>query len=198
VLPVLGRPEEARAIAEETVTAARAHGNPFYVATALMGHARSFAETDPARALDAMRQALVYSRDHCLVLGETIITREAAGLEAVHGEPGQALALFKTAIEALNRAADVSNMAIAFADLAVFFDRIDQPYISATIYGASHHGDLGLVTNLANGLDHLRTALGKTRFYECVAAGAAMEYSEAVQYARHQIQLAGRRLADSP
>ena len=37
MLPEVGRAEEARAIADETVTAARAHGNPFWIAFALCG-----------------------------------------------------------------------------------------------------------------------------------------------------------------
>ena len=39
------------AIAEETVAAARAHGNPFLICFALDGYGRAFAQTDPARAL---------------------------------------------------------------------------------------------------------------------------------------------------
>ena len=66
MLSVVGRADEARAIAEETLTAALAHGNPFFVAGALSGYGRAFAETEPVRALDAIREALAYSREHRL------------------------------------------------------------------------------------------------------------------------------------
>jgi hypothetical protein len=194
VLPVLGRAEEARAIAEEAVTAARAHGNPFWLAAALSGYGRCFAETDPVRALDAFRQALVHTREHRLVAWDAILSREAAGLEGVHGDLDRAVALFATAIDSLQRAGDVGNLVVAFADLVVFFDRVEQPSIAATIYGAStHHGDIGWVVSLPNVLEHLRTVLGETAFNTCIATGAAMDIGEAVQYALDQLEVARRR-----
>jgi hypothetical protein len=39
------------------------------------------------------------------------------------------------------------------------------------------------VAGLAAVVDHLRGVLGRTRFEECVNAGAAMEMSEAIRYA---------------
>ena len=137
VLPVVGRVDEAQALAEEAVTAARAHGNPFWIAGSLAAFGRAFADADPTRALDAMRQALVVTHDHRLVLWEAIVSREAAGLEAVHGDPSQALTLFETAIDSLHRAGDVGNTAFALADLAVLFDRLERPEIAATLTGPS-------------------------------------------------------------
>ena len=92
------------------------------------------------------------------------MAREAAGLEAVHGDLGRALALFDTAIDSFHRAGNVANMAMTFADLAVLFDRIERPEIAATLYGAStHHGDIGWVLNLPAVVDHLREVLGEIR-----------------------------------
>ena len=86
-------------------------------------------------------------------------------------------------------------MAVAFADLTVLFDRLEQPDIAATLYGASsRHGDLGWVLNLPTAVDHLREVLGQSVFHDRVAAGAALEVRDAVQYAQHQIRLAGGRL----
>ena len=62
MLPAAGRAAEARAIVDETLAAARAAGNPLYLAYALAGYGRTFAETDPARALDAYREGLDYCR----------------------------------------------------------------------------------------------------------------------------------------
>jgi predicted ATPase len=192
VLPVVGRADEARTLAAETVAAARAHGNPFFVAGALSGFGRAFAETGPVRALGAIRDALDYSREHRLLVWEAVLSREAAGLEAAHGDPDQALELFETAISALQRASDVGNSAVAFAELAVLFDRLEQPDIAATLYGASaRHGDIGWVLNLPTVVAHLRDELGQTAFDDRVAAGTAMDFSDAVQYAQHRIRLAG-------
>ena len=103
--------------------------------------------------------------------------------------------MFETAIALLQRASDVGNSAVAFAELAVLFDRLEQPDIAATLYGASsRHGDIGWVLNLPTVVDHLREVLGQTAFDDRVAAGTAMDFGDAVQYAQHQIRLAGGQL----
>ena len=52
----------ARAIADETLAAARAHGNPFWIVDALSGYGRAFAETDPLRAME-LGDAVRYARE---------------------------------------------------------------------------------------------------------------------------------------
>ena len=197
ILPVVGRTAEAMAVAEKTLTAARAYGNPYWIALALYGYGRAFTATHPARALTGLRQGLAYSQEHRLLFRATRIAQELAVLEAVHGQLDKALELFDATIDSLYRAGERTTLAAALANLAVFFDRREQPEIAATVYGTSaHHASTILVINLPGALTHLRAVLGKAVFEDCVAAGAAMEPAEAVQYARHQIQLARRQLSD--
>ena len=187
------------AIAEETLTAARAHGNPFWVALALSGSGRALTLSDPAQALTILRQGLDYTRQHRLPFWEAGIARHAAPLEAVHGDLNQALALFDTTIDSLHRAGNVASLAVTLATLAGFFDRIEQPEVAATIYGTSaHHAGINTVINLPAVLHHLRAALGDTVFDACVATGAAMEPPDAVHYARHHIQLTRHQPGDTP
>ena len=82
-----------------------------------------------------------------------------------------------------------------YADLAVFFDRIEQPEVAAALYGASnhHHSSRPLLSRLRTVEDHLREMLGNSAFNEHAAAGAALELADAVRYARDQIHLARRR-----
>ena len=199
-LPTVGRGEEAMAIAEETVTVARADGNPYWIAFALVGYGRAFAESDPGRALTVLRQGIVYTREHRLPLFEAVIARDAAGLEAVHGDLEQGLVLFEAVIDSLHRAGNVAHLAATLANLAVFFDRIEQPEIAATIYGTSTHNASNssstMVINLVAVVDRLRVVLGEVVFDTCVAVGAAMEPAETVHYARQQIQFARRQSAD--
>ena len=194
-LPSEGRSDEAIAIAGDTIRLARGRGNPFWIAHALVGYGRAFAEADPSRALDALREALDYTRDHRLQYWEALIAREAATLEAAHGDRDDALALFDTTIDLLHRAGNAATLAATLANLAVFFDRIEQPETAAIIYGANaRHASINMVISLPTVLNHLRTVLGQTDYDECVAAGAAMEHIDAVHYARDQIQLARQRL----
>ncbi len=194
-LPVEGRGAEARAIAEEMLATARAHGSPSWIAWALYGYGRAFVETDPLRALDAFRQGLAYTRGHRLPFTEEAIAQDAAGLEAVHGDLAEGLELFDTTINRLHQAGNVADVAGTLATLAGLFDGFERPEIAATIYGASNRlGNAVWVINLTRVVEHLRTVLGASRFEECVAAGAAMDLGDAVRYARDQIQLARAEL----
>jgi predicted ATPase len=197
-LPSAGRTEEARAIAEDTLAAARAHANPWCIGLALMGSGRAFAQADPARALRILRDGLVYAEEHRLLLFEATIALEAAALEAVHGDLGQALALFDAALDSLHRAGNLASLGGVLANLAVFFDRLDQPDIAATLYGASSTNQaVSLwVLDLPAVMDSLRAALGDAAFDQCAATGAAMDLADAVGYARHHIELARRQAAN--
>ena len=116
--------------------------------------------------------------------------RDAARLEAVLGDPEQALALFDTALEYFHRAGDLAQLPSVFAYLAGFFDRFGAPEVAATVYGASTHGRFNSAPSVAT---RLRSALGDAAFDQAVAAGAAMDTGEAVRYARQQIRHARRQ-----
>jgi predicted ATPase/class 3 adenylate cyclase len=190
VLPAVGRAEEAMAIAEEAVTAARVHANPHLITFALYGYGQAFGQAEPGRALGALREGLAYAGEHRLLLWEPLLAREAAGLEAVHGGREEALSLFDAAIESLHRAGNIPNLAFTLASLAVFFDRIDRPEAAATTYGAStKQAGIDDVVNLHGALEHLRSVLGAA-FGDCADTGAAMGLADAVRYARREIQLA--------
>ena len=120
-----------------------------------------------------------------------LTAREAAGLEAVHGDLETGLGLFDAAIDSSHRAGNVTVLATTVAALAVLFDRLDRPDIAATVYGTStHEASNAVAIGLATAVEHLRATLGDTVFDDCVATGAAMEPGEAVQYVRAQIQTA--------
>jgi hypothetical protein len=198
VLPIAGRAEEARAIAEDTLAAARAHGNPFFVAMALLGSGRAFAKADPARALRLLRDGLAYAQQHRLPYFEAATAPDVAALEAVHGDPGQALALFDTALDRLQRAGNVPTLGETLAYLAVCFDRFERPDVAATLYGASINPFQAIIStvDLSASVDHLRAALGDAAFDQCTSTGAAMDLADAVSFARHHIELVRRQAAN--
>jgi predicted ATPase len=197
-LPLAGRDEEARAIAEDTLAAAWAHANPFCIALAHSGAGWAFAPADPARALRILRDGLAYAQEHRLPLFEASIALQAASLEAVHGDPKQSLALFDAALDSFQRAGNVTNVAVTLAFLGVWFDRFDKPDVAATLYGASttNRAVSQLVVDLPAVVDHLRAALGDAAFDQCADAGAAMDLADAAGYARHHIELARRQSAN--
>jgi tetratricopeptide (TPR) repeat protein len=197
MLPAIGRADEAMAIAEEAVAEARAHGNPFWICCALYGYGRAFAETDPTRALTALREGLFFAREHRIQYYEARISRNAAHLEASYGDLEHALALFETAIDSFHRAGDHATLATSLAYLAVLFERIERPEVAATIYGTStHDASNSKVVNRPGAVGRLQATLGDIVFDQCVAVGAAMERADAVRYARDQIQATRREIAD--
>ena len=196
ILPAAGRAEEARAIAPEALTVARTHANPFWIASALIGAGRAFADTDPARALDALRQALTLSQEQRIPYWEARAAQVAANLETLHGDPEKGLDLFAAVITSYHLAGNHTDLATSLAGLAVYFDRAGQPETAATLYGTtSSYPATARVPNLAATVEHLRTLLGPTVFDEHVAAGASMEQGDAVAYARQQIRTACAGLA---
>ncbi len=197
VLPGVGRSDEARALAEPALTAARALDNPYWIAFALTGYARAFADSDPALAMDTMRDALEYDRQQRLVFFEVNLIRDMGGLHEALGKTEQALELLDTAAATFHRAGNHASIATTLGLVAVLFSRLEQPEIAATIYGISTQHGTSMVVQLPEVIDELRDALGAERFDGCVAAGHAMEFDAAMEYVRAEIASARRVLAAS-
>jgi tetratricopeptide (TPR) repeat protein len=197
VLTGVGRDEEARtlaaeAIPEDSLAVPHPDAIPDVLALAFAsGHGLPYARSDPQRALSALRQALVYCREHRLIATEGFIAYRAAGLEASHGDADTALDLFDLAIDGLHRAGDQVNLAQALGSLADYFERVEQAEPAARIYGASTHSpSIAVVPGLQATVQQLRTVLGDPDLDRYVAAGAAMQTGDAVAYARQQIRRA--------
>ncbi len=135
VLPNLGRSGDAIALTDDLMTAARASANPFWIAYAYDGCGRAYTESDPQRALDNFRDGLAYTRQHRLPLFEAAIAMSSAWLEAVHGDLDEALDLFTTSLDSFHQSGNTTDLDLTFAYLMVFFDRIEQPEVAATLSG---------------------------------------------------------------
>jgi hypothetical protein len=126
-------------------------------------------------------------------LWEAFIGRDLAALEARHGSVESALSALRAAVDMHHRNGDAANLSTTLVYLAVLFDRIELPDVAATLYGtASGHGAIGMVVGLADLLDRLRAVLGSEAFDAAVASGEAMTLTDAVPYARREIERAGR------
>jgi tetratricopeptide (TPR) repeat protein len=198
-LPVVGRAEEARALADEALRVALAHRNPVYIAWVLIATGRVFADSDPARALDAFRQALTVTQEERIPFLEARVAWEAANLETIQGDLDHGLELFDTAIDACHRGGNIADLSMVLSELAVFFDRAGKHDTAAIVQGSSNRYPTDIyVIGLSAAVDHLRGVLGETVFEGCVATGAAMEIGDAVAYARHEIEEARRQIRDAP
>ena len=160
---------------------------------ALAGHGRAFADTDPARARRALREGLELARENQLTSHEAYVAFDAARLEAVHGDIGQALQLLDFALDTYHRVGDPATVGVALAYLAILFDRTGPPAAAATLYGASTRTESNsVVVGLPDVVSRLRSQLGHAVFDASAATGAAMDFGEAVAYARQLIRVTGR------
>jgi predicted ATPase/DNA-binding CsgD family transcriptional regulator len=195
-----GRTEEALALTEQSVAAARAIGNPYWIAYALWIAGMAFSRADARRALAAWDEGMSFVRDQRVQFFEGFIARDAARLHTTYGEPEAALGLFAEAITAFQRAGNVPQLVITLASVPALFERLDRPAPAATLLGAltNEPSSLHHVPELAELGDRVRPALGARRTEELVATGAAMDLGDAAVYTRQQIEVARRDPARRP
>ena len=115
------------------------------------------------------------------------IAREAARVEAAHGDLDRAMTYYEVAIDLFHHSGNVSDLAHTFDNLALSFRSFELPEIAATLHGAATQFS---TTMRGFHPDRLRAVLGDVAFERCAAVGAAMDPAEAVHYARTQIRLA--------
>jgi predicted ATPase/class 3 adenylate cyclase/DNA-binding NarL/FixJ family response regulator len=195
-----GRTEEALALTEESVAAARRLGNPYWVAYALWIAGMAFSRTNARRALAAWEEGITYVHEHRIGFFEGFIARDAARLHTSDGEPDVALGLFSEAIQAFHRAGNVPQLIITLASVPALFERLDRLEPAAILLSAmsretssAHH-----VPELAELGDRLTARLGATKAGDLVAAGAGLDLDAAATYARGQLETARRAPRPGP
>jgi DNA-binding CsgD family transcriptional regulator len=194
-----GRIDEALALAEEAVAAARALGNPYWIVYSLWIAGMAFSKADARRAFAAWDEGVTVVREHRVEFFEGFLARDAARLNTTDGEPAAALVLFADAIAAFHQAGNVPQLMITLASVPALFERLDRPAPAAMLVGAlsreptsSHH-----VPELEELGERVSRALGKRRAAELMEEGAALDLGDAAVYARQQIEVARRDPAPS-
>ena len=171
-----GRIEEALALTEESITAARSLGNPYWIAYALWIAGMAFSKADPRRAFAAWDEGVDFVRRHRVQFFEGFLARDAGRLHTSDGEVGAALVLFADAIGAFQRAGNVPQLIITLASVPALFERLDRLEPAATLLGALSREPSSLhhVPELGEIGDRVARKLGMTRAAELESAGAAL------------------------
>src|SRR3954462_8237552 len=195
-----GRVDEALALTQESVAAARALGNPYWVSYALWIAGMAFSKSDRRRAFAAWDEGVAFVREHRVHFFEGFLARDAARLHASDGEAATALALFADAIAAFQRAGNVPQLIITLASVPALFERLDRMAPAAMLLGALSREPSSVkpVPELAALEGRVGTALGAPRAAELTAAGAALDLNGAATYARQQIEVARREPVPRP
>ena len=131
-----GRVEEALALTEQSVAAARDLGNPYLIAYAFWIAGMAFSRADARRALAAWHEGVAFVQQHRVQFFEGFLARDAARLHTSDGEPEAALVLFDEAIVAFQHAGNVPQLIITLASVPALFERIERFEAAATLLGA--------------------------------------------------------------
>ena len=131
-----GRIEEALALTEESVAAARSLGNPYWISYALWIAGMAFSKADVRRAFAAWDEGVAFVREHRVHFFEGFLARDAARLHTTDGEAHAALLLFGEALSAFQRAGNVPQLVITLASVPALFTRLDRPEPAMVIIGA--------------------------------------------------------------
>ena len=188
-----GRVDEALALTEQSVAAARVLGNPYWISYALWIAGMALSRADARRALAAWDEGVAFVREHRVQFFEGFLARDAARLHTSDGEPEAALVLFGEAIAAFHRAGNVPQLVITLASVPALFERLERFDVAATLLASMsrqpssfHH-----VPELADIKVRVDSRLG-ARAAVLEATGAAFDLNEAAVYARQQIDAARR------
>jgi predicted ATPase/class 3 adenylate cyclase/DNA-binding CsgD family transcriptional regulator len=189
-----GRTDEALALTEESVAAARELGNPYWISYALWIAGLALSKADARRALAAWDEGVAFVREHRVHFFDGFLARDAARLHTSDGEPAVALGLFDDAIAAFHRAGNVPQLIITLASVPVLFERLDRLVPAATLLGAMSRQPSSLhhVPELRDVSDRLGGQLGTSRLHELTSDGAGFDLNAAADYARRQIGAARR------
>jgi len=196
-LQASGRVDEALALVETSIAAARGLGNPFWIAYALWTAGLALAHTDPARALAAWDEGAEVVREHGVDFFAGFLARDAARVHAVDGDRAAALELLETAIASFQRAGNVAQLIITVALVPRLFEQLRRLDAAAILAVAimREQASLAHVPELAEVPERLEIALGPDAFVRCAAVGSALDLNAAASYARDQIAAARTELA---
>jgi DNA-binding CsgD family transcriptional regulator len=183
-LQASGRVEEALALTDGAMAAARSLGNPYFIAYAYWTAGGAHANGDPDRALALWREGLDYVRRHRVDFFVGFIARDAARLRIVDADPDDALTMFDAAISVFWEAGNVAQLTITLASATALFERIDRLGDAAVLSAAIVHH----VPELPQLVAGLAARISDDEFRSYTASGQAMDLSGAAQFAVDRIR----------
>ena len=191
-LQASGRVEEALALTDDAMAAARALGNPYFIAYAYWTSGNAHRHTEPVRALALWREGLAYVQQHRVGFFVGFIVRDAARLHLVDADPDDALTMFDAAIDAFQQAGNVAQLTITLASATALLERIGRLGSAATLHaaivrqpGSEHH-----VPELGELAERLEAKLGRGPFRTHGVVGEGMDLGEVAHFARDEIHRA--------
>ena len=197
-LTIAGDFEQAKAKSEEMLIAANDEANPARIVHALLAYGFANTNSNPEKAYEVLRRALVLSRSSGNRDSETHLATLLSRLAPRYGTFTDALEYFTIAMRGFYDAGSFSLMPSPIAILAAFLDQLGQHESAATLCGCA----MNLLTPKAfpefnTATEHLRSVLGDDRYEALAREGAAMTNTEMANYAFEQIDIARAQLSQT-
>jgi hypothetical protein len=198
-LAVAGAPDEAINEADGLIEAAEAIHNAWVLSYALFVYGYAFRDADPHRALEALRRAVLVSRDSGNRFFETQLSYWLSGLEAEYGDRLTALDRLGAGIRKSHEAGNIGMLHNPIAVLALVLDRLGRHEPAATIAGFAAVSAMAATTlpELRALKTRLRETLGERTYESLVRKGETMTVTAMVGYAYDQIDEARAGLEHS-
>ncbi|WP_424760152.1 ATP-binding protein [Mycobacterium sp.] len=193
---VSGSTDEAMVTANGLIDAAEASGNPWVLAYTLAVCGNVFRDTDPDRALEALRRSVLIAQDSGNRLYETQFLYWLARLEAEQGDRMAAFEYLAVAIRNNHDSGNTGMLHIPLAILATFLDRLGRYEPAATIAGFAAVNPMAATTlpDLGTAITHLRKVLGNQTYESLAHKSETMTTAAMVTYAYDQIDQARTEL----
>jgi predicted ATPase/class 3 adenylate cyclase len=191
-----GSTEEATVAANGLIDAAEASGNPWVLAYTLAVCGVALGDTDPHRALEALRRSVLVAEDSGNRFYETTFSYWLARREAEQGDQVAALEYLAVAIHNYHESGNTGMLHVPLAILATLLDRLGRFEPAATIGGFAAVNPMAATTlpELGTAIVHLREVLGDQIYESLARKGETMTTAEMVAYAYDQIDQARTEL----
>jgi hypothetical protein len=190
-----GSSDEAATIAKDLL--AEPLGNAALESFVLLALGWAYRDSDPAKAYDALRQALLKAHDSGNSQIESNIAASLSAMAASHGDSLVAFEYFTFCIRHFVDSGSPTFMRTPLAALAVLFDRLGHYQPAAIIAEAAA---TPLARSAFSEIDavvaHLREVLGADSYESLARTGQAMTNDELSEYALNQIERARAKMPD--
>jgi predicted ATPase/class 3 adenylate cyclase len=190
LLAAEGRFDEAIEIADDVLRRSEERRNPSQLSFAWDAYGRAHSQTDPVKALDAIRRAVDFARESHSRLYEAVWSRDLAGFEARFGDPVRAAESMGEILDGFHRRGDTGNLAAGLGYVAILLARVEMIHAAAEILGAAIRSPAAVasVPELEAEETRLREALGDDAVDESIEAGRSMSVADAVIAAKRHLQ----------
>ncbi len=190
VTAYVGRPLEAAEQARGLRERAAAQGQLLVEAWSTYAHGECLLDVDPAAATPLLDAALARARelDDRYLLGVTLVS--VASLRCRHGDPMEAVPVFREAVEHWHRAGNWTHQWTTLRNVAHLFGRLDRAEQAAVLSGAlgNRSTSVAATGDDARRLQELRSdvvaRLGERAAATAIANGARMTDEEVLAFVR--------------